>query len=83
MEISVAGQAFYLAAALVLGALVGVLYDLSTPIYICYGIPGMRNVAPPREIADVCVWLPLSSDAPEGSGFWIIYQSAENGKCVR
>lgn len=61
----------------------GVLYDLSTPIYICYGIPGMRNVAPPREIADVCVWLPLSSDAPEGSGFWIIYQSAENGKCVR
>lgn len=61
----------------------GVLYDLSTPIFICYGIPGMRNVAPPREIADVCVWLPLSADEPDGGGFWIIYQSAENGKCVR
>lgn len=61
----------------------GVLYDLSTPIFICYGIPGTRNVAPPREIADVCVWLPLSSEQPDGNGFWIIYQSAENGKCVR
>lgn len=61
----------------------GVLYDLSTPIFICYGIPGIRTVAPPREIADVCVWLPLSSDKPDGNGFWIIYQSAENGKCVR
>lgn len=62
---------------------VGVLYDLSTPIFICYGIPGVPGAPPPREIADVCVWLPLSRERQEEGGFWVIYQSAENGKCVR
>lgn len=62
---------------------VGVLFDLSTPIFVCYGVPGRGNVPPPREIADACVWLPLDNAHPEGEGFWMIYQSATDGKCVK
>lgn len=62
---------------------VGILYDLSQPTFICYGIPGVRNVAPPSEIADVSVWLPLDNAHPDGAGFWVIYQSAHNGKCIK
>ena len=39
MEISVAGQAFSLAAALVLGALVGVLYDLFRVLRVRVRLP--------------------------------------------
>jgi len=62
---------------------VGVLFDQSDAIFICYGIPGVHSVKPPKEIADVCVWLPLSLEDRYGDGFWVIYQSADNGKCVK
>ena len=62
---------------------VGVLFDLSLPIFVCYGIPGVRSVPPPAEIADASVWLPLDPARPEGEGFWVIYQSATDGKCIR
>lgn len=61
----------------------GVLYDMSQPTFICYGIPGLRSVAPPQEISDVFVWLPADSALPDGAGYWLIYQSAENGKCIK
>ena len=61
----------------------GVLFDLSLPIFVCYGIPGVRSVPPPRDIADVSVWLPLDNRRPDGDGFWVIYQSATDGKCIR
>lgn len=62
---------------------VGVLFDQNEATYICYGIPGIYNVKPPREISDVCVWLPLKLDERYGDGFWIIYQSADTGKCIK
>ena len=62
---------------------VGVLFDLSLPIFVCYGIPGVRSVPPPTEIADASVWLPLDPARPEGEGFWVIYQSATDGKCIK
>lgn len=62
---------------------VGVLFDLSLPIFVCYGIPGVRSVPPPAEIADASVWLPLDPARPDGEGFWVIYQSATDGKCIK
>lgn len=61
---------------------IGVLFDLSLPIFVCYGVPGVRTVPPPREIAPSCVWLPLDNDRPDAEGYWMIYQSATDGKCV-
>lgn len=62
---------------------VGVLFDGSAATYICYGIPSEFSKQPPPEIADVCVWLPLDLANREGNGYWVIYQSAIDGKCVR
>lgn len=62
---------------------VGVLFDLSLPIFVCYGIPGVRSVPPPAEISDASVWLPLDPARPDGEGFWVIYQSATDGKCIK
>lgn len=62
---------------------VGLIYDLETVLYICYGIPSSFSTQPPPEIADVCVWLPLNPGDREGDGYWLIYQSAVDGKCVR
>lgn len=58
---------------------IGVLYDGEIPSYLCYGIPGEYAVKPPREYEKLCVWLPLSEDR----GYWVIYQSAVNGKIVK
>lgn len=60
----------------------GVLFDLSSPIFICYGVPGTRTVPPPRDIAPAAVWLPLDNNRPDSDGFWMIYQSATDGKCI-
>ncbi len=58
---------------------VGVLYDESVPSFICYGVPSENSKTPPSEIADMCVWLPISKDA----GYWVIYQSAKTGNIVK
>ncbi len=54
MEISVAGQAFSLAAALVLGALVGVLYDLFRVLRVRVRLPLLGGVL------DLLFWLAVT-----------------------
>ena len=51
---------------------VGVLFDV--PEY-------QNNRRPPREIEDMCVWLPVS-EAPL-VGYWVIYQSARTGEIIK
>lgn len=62
---------------------VGLLFDLESPAFICYGIPSLFSNRPPSDIADMCVWLPLDADKPDADGYWIIYQSAVNGAIVK
>lgn len=62
---------------------VGLVYNGTVVSHVCYGIPSPYYVAPPEEIADVAVWLPADVSAPDGKGYWVIYQSAVDGKCVR
>ncbi len=59
---------------------VGLVKDGDEVAYICYGIPFSHYAPAPEEIADVAVWLPLSDR--DGRGYWTIYQSAVDGKCV-
>ncbi len=61
---------------------VGVLFDGDTPAFICYAVPEYQNNRrPPREIEDMCVWLPVS-EAPL-VGYWVIYQSARTGEIIK
>lgn len=51
--------------------------------YICYGVPGIYQKEPPRELSGYPVWFPLDSEKPEGFGYWLSYQDAENGESVK
>lgn len=62
---------------------VGLVYDQTAVTYICYGIPVPHFSLAPEEIADVAVWLPVDVQNPDGKGYWVIYQSAVDGKCLK
>ena len=62
---------------------VGVIFELDEPKYICYGIHGEFNKKPPEEISDVCDWVPLNLDNPEAEGYWMIYQDCLTGKTIK
>lgn len=61
---------------------VGVIYDLDEPKYICYGIHGTFAQKPPEEIKNACEWVPLDLSAPDGNGYWMIYQDCKTGKTI-
>ena len=62
---------------------VGLVYEDDTLSYLCYGIPGVYQKSPPKEIAGYPVWLPLDSDKKEGFGYWIAYQNADTGESIK
>lgn len=62
--------------------LVGVVYDDGRAQYVCYALAAKKGNEPPEEIKEVCTFVPLSvfSDA---DGFFVIFQSAASGECVK
>lgn len=60
---------------------VGLILDGEVVRYISYGVPAMKNSCPPSEIRDVAVW--LDDGKKEGKGYWVIYQDAMTGKCLK
>ena len=61
---------------------VGLIIEDDVVKYICYGVPGKYQKMPPQELKGFCQWLPFDAAAPEGDGYWMMYQDAENGKSV-
>ena len=61
--------------------LVGVVYEEFLPKYICYAIAA-KEEAPPKEIAEACIFVPVSA-FEGGRGFFVIFQSAATGECIR
>ena len=62
--------------------LVGVLYDDGKAKYICYALAAEHSDAPPNEIKNVCTFVPCSL-LKEKKGFFIIFQSAATGECIK
>ena len=62
--------------------LLGVIYDDGKAKYICYALPTTTPDNPPDEIKDFCVFIPLSA-FDESLGFFVIFQSATTGACVK
>ena len=60
---------------------VGLVLDGDDVSYICYGVPSTDKNTPPAEIKDLAVW--LSTAENDGKGYWIIYQDALTGKCLK
>ncbi len=61
--------------------LVGVLKVDGRARYICYALRAKDKDAPPEEIKNVCSFVPLSPY--DDSGYFVIFQNAANGECVR
>jgi hypothetical protein len=62
--------------------LVGVLRVDGRVQYICYALAAEGKNSPPDEIKNVCSFVPVSV-YEETKGFFVIFQSAANGECIR
>ena len=62
---------------------VGVIRDETRVKYICYGVPAERRGEPPDALKKWCSFLPLSVFDMNGKGYWMMFQDAETGACVK
>lgn len=61
---------------------VGLIYEDGYLKYICYGMPGIWQEKPPKEIEGFSQWLPLDVNDKKGLGYWLTYQDADNGENI-
>lgn len=62
--------------------LLGVIYQDGKALYICYALASEDRENPPKEIEGVCSFVP-SSPFDENKGFFVIFQSASTGECIK
>ncbi len=62
--------------------LVGALYEEGRVKYICYALKAEDKESPPKEIKGVCSFVPVSPYVG-AEGFFVIFQSAATGECVK
>ena len=62
--------------------LVGVIYVENQAKYICYALASEDKTQPPEEIKNVCTFVP-STPFKETEGFFVIFQSASTGECIK
>lgn len=63
--------------------ILGLIYDDGVAKYVCYGVPGIYQKQPPKNLSGFPVWFPLDSAHPESFGYWLTYQDAESGESVK
>lgn len=62
---------------------VGIVYEKETVRYICYGIPSVYSATEPEELKGYCSFVPLSVFDMKGKGYWMMFQDAITGECVK
>ncbi len=62
--------------------LVGVLYQDGKAKYVCYALAAEDKNNPPEEIKNVCTFVPCSL-LKESEGFFVLFQSAATGECIK
>lgn len=62
--------------------LVGALYEEGRVKYICYALAAENRENPPEEIRGVAAFVP-NSPLDSEAGFFVIFQSAATGECVK
>ena len=62
--------------------LVGIVKTDGRARYICYALATEDKNNPPKEIKNVCTFVPLSPFEID-KGFFVIFQSASTGECIR
>ena len=62
---------------------VGVIKENGKEKYICYGVPSPYRETPPKELAGYCSFVPISVFDLKGDGYFMMFQDAVTGKCVK
>ena len=62
---------------------VGLIKEKGVEKYICYGVPATYSKNPPKELKGYCTFIPLSIFNLTGEGFWMMFQDALSGDCVK
>ena len=62
---------------------VGVIKENGREKYVCYGIPAKYSLEPPKELKGFCSFIPLSIFDLNGDGYWMMFQDAISGECVK
>ncbi|MFA5450178.1 MAG: hypothetical protein WC292_07080 [Clostridia bacterium] len=59
---------------------VGILTDEGVPTHIAYGVPGRKDIKPPKEAEELCDFLPINDP---NEGFWLMFQNAQDGTMIK
>jgi hypothetical protein len=59
---------------------VGTLADNGVVAYLSYGVPGIKDVPPPKLATEISDWLPVENMPSPYQGYWLIFQDATNGR---
>ena len=62
---------------------VGVIKEIGTEKYVCYGVPAKYSKEPPETLKGYATFIPLSIFDLTGDGFWMMFQDAVNGTLVK
>ena len=62
---------------------VGLIKENGKEKYICYGVPATYSPNPPKELKGFCTFIPLSIFDLSGEGFWMMFQDAVSGECIK
>ena len=62
---------------------VGLIKENDKAKYICYGVPSPYSPTPPKELAGYCSFVPLSIFKLTGDGYFMMFQDAVSGRCVK
>ena len=61
----------------------GVINESGREKYICYGVPEKFSEYAPKELDGYCSFIPLSVFDLSGNGYWMMFQSADTGECLK
>lgn len=62
---------------------VGLVKENGKEKYVCYGVPAVYSKEPPKELKGFCSFIPLSVFSLTGDGYWMMFQDAVTGECVK
>ena len=62
---------------------VGLIKERGKEKYICYGVPGVYAPEAPKELRGYCTFIPLSIFDLSGDGYWMMFQDAVTGNCIK
>lgn len=61
---------------------VGIVRENGQPLYICYAVQSKYSETAPPQFEGRSRFVPLNPAEPRGDGYFMLFQSADNGKCI-